>query len=788
MAIKAYADGVLFYDSSHLSAKSILEPKLKVEINRAGSFTFSVFNTNPVYNSLEKYKTVILVYDGNDLLFRGRVLDAKRDLFGQKNVTCEGDLNFLHDTMTIPHTSPSGETVLSYFTWLIWHHNAQLGDEYGETWKRFTLGNVTVGEKNQHVEYDLTSYGKTVDLLDSEFLQVYGGIVQTRYENNVAYIDWLEDPSVDESGFPLNEDGIRFGANLLEFDENYPVDEIFTVLVPIGNDNLTIKSVNGGTAWIANDAAVAKFGRIIRVEQWNDITSASALKTAGQKFLNSQAKVFPNELTLKAVDIRCLDGSKTPIKMGDRVKVSIKPLGIDVTLFCLSIEYDFFNPENNSYKLGTFIPADKHKGSTKKASRSRGGGGGGGRSKGISGKSFSSTEMLENLQQTVHEDKNILGKNINLKADDKVIIDGQEITLSAGIQQNRSYINLNSDAIELRAKKGEIISSINLSPEEITISANKINLAGVASATELEAKYATIGDLSATNAKISSFASFQADSVILTASQLILDGNDAGWCSVARTGYEHDIDGTVYFLGLAPSDSLNLAHKHSLTASVGTGADAGKIFLTLGDPDSASGHNTANFNIADTQFYQDGVSAARQAGASGVTLSSSGWAYDSTLDDLCDAVSASNGRSINVMLPAFSTSGGTSFNTSHKTTVYFYANVAPNFNLKTATVDASSVYDSVEVSTVARQASTVSWDSDMKGVSFDVIATADNGKTKTVNVWQSTTPSFNAGAGSIRPADVSIGGRVTVRQDGSCRVPVTVNGYTAYKNATWEEA
>lgn len=118
-----------------------------------------------------------------------------------------------------------------------------------------------------------------------------------------------------------------------------------------------------------------------------------------------------------------------------------------------------------------------------------------------------------------------------------------------------------------------------------------------------------------------------------------------------------------------PSD-INLSHSHAVTVDGGT--------VTLGEVSSTGG----SFNIADTQFYKNGVSAAKES----VTLTSLGWTNGRNL------VQASNGKALYVSLPAFSVSGGDSF-VSNKTTVYF-STPSVNGYLASKTVDASSVYTS----------------------------------------------------------------------------------------------
>lgn len=72
------------------------------------------------------------------------------------------------------------------------------------------------------------------------------------------------------------------------------------------------------------------------------------------------------------------------------------------------------------------------------------------------------------------------------------------------------------------------------------------------------------------------------------------------------------------------SGAFSLNHYHDITATEGTGSNAGKILFTLGAPRSTEG--TTNFNIAATQFYIDTLAAFEMA------LGDAGWSgYHATL-------------------------------------------------------------------------------------------------------------------------------------------------------------
>lgn len=149
---------------------------------------------------------------------------------------------------------------------------------------------------------------------------------------------------------------------------------------------------------------------------------------------------------------------------------------------------------------------------------------------------------------------------------------------------------------------------------------------------------------------------------------------DELWCgslngaslSTAALSMGSIVSTTVWGAG----DDINLAHSHAVTVDGGT--------ITLGEVSSTGG----SFKIADTQFYKDGVSAAKDS----VTLTSMGWIGGANV------VEASNGKSLRVTLPPFSSSGGDTFSADHKTTVYFYTGSVSS-PLLSVEIDATSVYE-----------------------------------------------------------------------------------------------
>ena len=351
-----YADGVSIYDPSNPSYV-IVEPKLTVEFGKAGSFEFSIPNSNLYYNSLHQMRTVISVTIDGTELFRGRVLSYTSDFNNFRRVYCEGDLAYLVDS--VQKGEKYSGTAHALFRKIIAAHNARV-----EAYKQFTVGNITIEDRSvvltgrdenpdegtiDYKQIALNSitdeWNNSFDFIQTCLIDYCGGYLKTRHVGNTTYIDLLgsyTDTATQE---------VTFGVNLLDLTQEISEEDLFTVLVPLGDDNLTVASVNGGSDEIVDSAAVSEYGRIIRTHVFSNVTSASTLLENGQRYLAEHSNV-PVSITVNAVDLHFLDSSVTAIQVGQRVHINSSPHKLVEYLTCTKIEYDLANPENTSYTFG----------------------------------------------------------------------------------------------------------------------------------------------------------------------------------------------------------------------------------------------------------------------------------------------------------------------------------------------------------------------------------------------------------------------------------------------------
>lgn len=320
----------------------ILSPSLQLEIDTAGSLSFTLPPGHAEYDSFHKLKSVVTMeWDGVEI-FRGRVLEEKTDAYNQKEIYCEGDLSLLLDSVQRPFKHES-ITKRAFIEQAIASHNEQV-----EEYKRFTLGDFSALTDDVAIPLESDGYADTLSAIRA-VLELNEGYLFARYENGTRYLDFLTTHSA-------NGQAIEFGVNLVDLDNQTAAGELCTVLLPIGGmledgTTVTIASVNGGKDTIEDAEAIAQYGRIVKTYAFDDITDPAELLKLAQEKLASMA--VSETLILKAVDMHLLDESKGIILPGIPVLIHTKPHGFDnQQKLCTALDLDPDNPEDATYTFG----------------------------------------------------------------------------------------------------------------------------------------------------------------------------------------------------------------------------------------------------------------------------------------------------------------------------------------------------------------------------------------------------------------------------------------------------
>lgn len=384
-----YADGKSIFQPMDNSL-SLFAPKLTLEMGKTGALSFLIPPSNRYYNALPQLTTTITVEMDDVEIFRGRVLTNNRNFNNVRTVYCEGDLAYLVDT--VQKAERYNGKAHDLFRKIIEAHNKRAGAD-----KQFLVGDITIENrdvvlsgKSDEVQDEETGkfdykqiainsiadeWQNSFDFIQSCLINYTGGYLRTRRQNGKTYIDLLLD-----YGNTATQD-IEFGKNMLDLTEEVSAEDVFTVLIPLGDENLTIESVNNGSDELVDATAVERYGRIVKTHVFDSVNTPETLLENGRRFLASNVNV-PVTLTVKAVDMHLVDPNASPIYVGDKVHLISAAHGMADELVCTKIEYDLENPANNTYTFGTpkqSLTERYRKDKAKQdAEQTRGGGGGGG--------------------------------------------------------------------------------------------------------------------------------------------------------------------------------------------------------------------------------------------------------------------------------------------------------------------------------------------------------------------------------------------------------------------------
>lgn len=472
--IYAYPSGsttnkLLIYQPGNNKAL-VLAPKLTREVSRGGSLSFTMPRDHPCYDMLPKMRTVVSVHRDGKEIWRGRVLNHEADWYNRRAVYCEGALSYFNDSCITPFNFEG--KLSAFLQHLLDAHNSMVGD----TMKQFELGTVTaaLGDLVVHYgdadEYGVgEDYGSTWAILDKLVLQTFGGYCYCTYnastgKNVLNYCD-----QAYEAKRQTAQD-IEYGVNLLDLTEKTDTNDLMTRIYPVGNKHTVTEtkwkwkilwwgkkeetsheerygimdttsatvakylpsgySYDLGDGWIQNDASVAKFGVVSKIVEF-DTDSDNDTFAAGVQHLQ-QNSLMVTSYTIKAVDLVDAGYDTERLDFAMYSHIVSAPHSVDAIMLCTKLVEPLDRPDKKEFTFGM----------TRRALTDR---------------------IVANMGKT-----NLLEENAA----------SSEKYHQNTLDQLLGYQKKNDAAVGDKVDKGEVIASINMTKESVTIEASKINLKG----------------------------------------------------------------------------------------------------------------------------------------------------------------------------------------------------------------------------------------------------------------------------------------------------------------------
>ncbi len=355
---KVYCDGKTLYEPQNKEL-TIIDPVVELELNTAGSFTFTMPPEHPLYDAIDLMRSEIAVRQDDSDVFVGRPVNITTDMYNQKKVECEGELAFLGDSILRP-AEYHNMTVRQYLETVIALHNQQVDES-----RQFEVGNVTVTDSNDSL-YRYTNMQSTLTEIKEDLVDDLGGYLQVERVYNASgelthrYLNYV---TLDDYAGACSQH-IDFGENLLDFTNNTDLTDIATAIIPLGatleDENefsaleirQTIADANEGIDYLTIPEAVDKYGMITKTVTWDNVTTAETLKAKGEKWLTDY-QYDEMIIEAKAIDLHYFTDEVERFKLGQMIYVESKPHGMARYFPLSKMSIYLTQPSNNTVTLGT---------------------------------------------------------------------------------------------------------------------------------------------------------------------------------------------------------------------------------------------------------------------------------------------------------------------------------------------------------------------------------------------------------------------------------------------------
>lgn len=354
-------EGLTLYDP-RLTDRDIYNASTHLAVDGAGSMSFDMPPTHPHIDALSKLKGRLELSSDGVVLWRGRILSDEKDFNGVATIEAEGQLACLNDSIVPPFTFPddyedtdeyqaSGNVIEYWLGLLIASHNAQVSEE-----QQIKLGTVTVTDPNNYIvrsseDYMTTWECVTEKLRDSSL----GGHFLVRYEDDGTYLDYVAD-------YPLsNTQSVEFAQNLLDLTDSLDASDVYTAILPLGKDKLTIADLPDGEVTtgivkegktIYSTAGVEKYGKITAVQTWNDVTVAVNLRSKAAALLAQTGVMMARTISVTAVDLHCTDETIAALRVGRYTPIVSSPHDLDVRYVLSELDLDIQDPGSTRLTFG----------------------------------------------------------------------------------------------------------------------------------------------------------------------------------------------------------------------------------------------------------------------------------------------------------------------------------------------------------------------------------------------------------------------------------------------------
>lgn len=349
---------------------TITDPDAHLAVGEVGSFSFNIYDDHPNASRITKLSGVLELYAGAVRIYKGRVIKDTREFDLTRRIETEGLLACLNDSVIPPFNFPedfqddaayiaaseSGNVTRFFLEWVLAEHNSQVGPD-----QQIELGDVTVADPNNYISRASSEYLTSMEVIKKKLEELMGGYLLPDYSGEVTKLHYYAD-------LPLtNMQPVEYGENLLDLVTLTDATKVYTAILPVGKDGLSIADlpdgeiapgfIKQGTIISSQEAETQYNGvKIVRKVKWDDVTLAENLRTKALTQLQTDGVKLSQTITVKAVDLGG-SGDVSRFVVGRYVELNSTPHGFSAAYPLMELEPNILDPGDTVITLGATVKA-----------------------------------------------------------------------------------------------------------------------------------------------------------------------------------------------------------------------------------------------------------------------------------------------------------------------------------------------------------------------------------------------------------------------------------------------
>lgn len=373
--------------------RHILNPELKMCLNKSGTFSFTVTTKHPYYASmLDSLNWDVSIYRDGVFLWAGHPLMRDVDLYGNAMYTCEGILGVLYDGVISPFSGTKTPSEwLQYF--LNAHTNSQLLSSEGYKAFHRSISPCTKSDfdyaysykQNEDGTYEISGVSpnsvrrysthsvSTLDAIQTRLIDYFGGMIKISMnksgEERCLYALEYLDPEKSPEKCTL-----EIGKNITDLKVSIDYTGFCTAILALADDGEEISCEHSNAfsieahegmssarcpakrAYFVNDTLCKKYGLIVAEKNVNsdvanDANGYPTTSMVGMSLIAASELKEPRcTVEVQAIDIDMVSGKKA-INIGDRIRIKSESHRLNTVMTVSDITMRLDDPTSNALVL-----------------------------------------------------------------------------------------------------------------------------------------------------------------------------------------------------------------------------------------------------------------------------------------------------------------------------------------------------------------------------------------------------------------------------------------------------